>query len=162
VVLAELLVAPRNAFISGYIAVTGNLFMFALFGWMVSPVVIGPGPAILMITLLVAHRRLIAPWLLGCLTVLATMAPWLIQLAQGGRLLEASGTTLTLHTAATSLDRIPTLIGLGIYLVALAALATVLSLSQHDEQREVRRMLQLQTWQLRQLVPNAASPTATR
>jgi hypothetical protein len=42
-----------------------------------------------------------------------------------------------------------------VYLVALAVLATILSLSQHDEQREVRRRLQLQTWQLRQLVPRA-------
>ncbi len=47
------------------------------------------------------------------------------------------------------------MVGLVIYLAALAVMATLLSLSHHDEQREVRRKLQLQTWQLRQLVPRA-------
>ena len=44
--------------------------MFALFSWMVSPIVIGPGPAIIIITLLAAHRRLIRTWVLGLLSVL--------------------------------------------------------------------------------------------
>jgi serine/threonine-protein kinase len=153
IVAAELVIAPRNPFVSGYVAVAGNLAMFALFGWIVSPAVIGPGPAIIMITLLVAHRRLIAPWLLVVLTVLATLAPWLVQLAQGETPVEVSGTTMQIHTSATALHGTPTMIGLVIYLVALAAMATLLSTSQHDEQREVRRKLQLQTWQLRQLVP---------
>ena len=154
VIAVELLVAPRNPFVSGYIAVTANLVMFALFGWIVSPAIIGPGPAIIMITLLVAHRRLIAPWLLAALTVTATLAPWAVMFARGGWPISVEGTHIVLQTAATALDRVPTLVGMTIYLVALAALATVLSLSQHDEQREVRRMLQLQTWQLKQLVPS--------
>jgi serine/threonine-protein kinase len=155
IVAAEVLIAPRNPFVSGYIALAGNLTMFALFGWIVSPAVIGPGPAIIMITLLVAHRRLIAPWLLAVLTVLATLAPWIVQLAQGETPVEASGTTMLVHTAATRLEGMPTMVGLVIYLAALAVMATLLSLSHHDEQREVRRKLQLQTWQLRQLVPRA-------
>jgi serine/threonine-protein kinase len=155
VIAAEQLIAPRNSFVSGHIAVAGNLVMFALFGWIVSPAIIGPGPAIIMITLLVAHRRLIPPWLLAGLTVLATLAPWAVQLAQGDAPVEVHGTVVSLHTAATNLHGTPTLVGLVVYLVALAVLATILSLSQHDEQREVRRRLQLQTWQLRQLVPRA-------
>ena len=109
-----------------------------------------------MVTLLVAHRRLIAPWLLAGLTVIATLMPWLARLARGESPIDVEGTRLTLRTAATALEAVPTMIGLVVYLVSLAILATVLSLSQHDEQREVRRMLQLQTWQLRQLVPRAA------
>ena len=155
ILAVELLIAPRNPFVSGYIAVTGNLVMFAIFGWIVSPAIIGPGPAIIMITLLVAHRRLIAPWLLAGLTVLATLTPWIARLARGESPIDVDGTRLTLRTAATALEAVPTMIGLIVYLVSLAVLATVLSLSQHDEQREVRRMLQLQTWQLRQLVPRA-------
>ena len=154
VIAVELVVAPKNPFVSGYIAVTANLLMFALFGWMVSPAIIGPGPAIIMITLLVAHRRLIAPWLLAALTVIATLAPWAVMFARGNWPITVDGTHIVLQTAATALDRTPTLIGMVVYLVALAALATSLSLSQHDEQREVRRMLQLQTWQLSQLVPS--------
>jgi serine/threonine-protein kinase len=155
IIAAEVVIAPRNPFVSGYIAVTGNLVMFALFGWMVSPVVIGPGPAIIMITLLVAHRRLIPPWLLAAVTVLAILAPWMYQFAHGDVPVDVAGTTMLVHTAATALRQVPTLVRLGVYLVALAALATVLSLSQHDEQRAVRRKLQLQRWQLEQLVPRS-------
>jgi serine/threonine-protein kinase len=155
IIAVELFVAPTNPFASGYIAMAGNFAMFAIFGWMVSPAVIGPGPAIIMITLLVAHRRLIHPWLLMALTVVATLAPWAVLIARGQFPVEAHGTMLGVLTAATDLHGMPTLIGLVVYLVAVAALATILSKSQHDEQREVRRRLQLQTWQLRQLVPRA-------
>jgi serine/threonine-protein kinase len=149
IIVVELGVAPRRPFLSGYIAIAGNLAMFVIFGWMVSPVVIGPGPAIIMITLLAAHRRLIPPWLLASLTVLAILAPWLVQQTT----VSVVGTDMILHTAATSLDPVATAVGLVIYLVALATLATLLSQSQHDEQREVRRALQLQSWLLRDLVP---------
>jgi hypothetical protein len=149
IILAELVIAQRNPFVSGYVAIAGNLAMFAIFATMVSPVVIGPGPAIIMITLLAAHRLLIAPWLLAALTVLATLLPWILQRTG----VSVAGTDMILHTEATALDPFATIVGLVIYAVALAALATLLSLSQHDEQRAVRRMLQLQSWQLRQLVP---------
>ena len=157
IIFATIYIAPRDPFLSGYIAIGGNAAMFALFAWMVSPVVIGPGPCILMITILVAHRRLIRPWLLAVLTVLATLAPWVVQLAHGVLPITATGTDIVLHTAASQLDPMATVVGLVIYLVALAALATLLSASQHDEQREVRRTLQLQSWQLRQLVPRVVS-----
>ena len=153
ILCAELVIAPRNVFVSGYIAITGNLAMFAMFATMVSPAILGPGPPIIMITLLVAHRRLIAPWLLAPLTVLAVLAPWIWQFASGEVPVTAEGTNIVLHTAATSLDPFATVVGLVVYVVALAALATLLSLSQHDEQREVRRALQLQSWMLGQLVP---------
>src|SRR6266446_5017960 len=35
VVAAELYVAPRNAYLSGYITLGGNLLLFALFAWLV-------------------------------------------------------------------------------------------------------------------------------
>jgi eukaryotic-like serine/threonine-protein kinase len=153
IVIAELVIAPRNAFVSGYIAIVGNLLMFALYAWMVSPAIFGPGPPILMITLLVAHRRLIPPWLLASLAVAATLAPWVWQVVDHVAPIAASAGDLTIHTMATVLEPRATLIVLVAYFVALTALATLLSVSQQDEQREVRRAIQLQSWQLRQLVP---------
>ncbi|HEY1557886.1 MAG TPA: protein kinase [Kofleriaceae bacterium] len=156
IIVVELLVAPRNPFWSGYIAIVGNLAMFALFAWMVSPIVIGPGPAIVMITLLAAHRRLIRTWLLGLLCVLATMSPWLLQLA--GVVPETtsvSGRDIIIHTAAAGLDLDATMVGLVVYIAALAGLAVLLSRLQEDERVRIRRTLQLQSWQLRQLVPRA-------
>jgi serine/threonine-protein kinase len=153
ILFSQLVVAPRNIFASGYIAIAGNVAMFALFATMVSPAILGPGPPIIMITLLVAHRRLIHPWLLAALTVVGVMSPWIWQLVNGELPISVSGTAIVIHTAATQLDTLATVVGLGIYIVSLAVLATMLSLSQYDEQHEVRRVLQLQSWQLRQLVP---------
>ena len=157
IILIEVVVAPRDPYVSGYLAIAGNSIMFALFGWIVSPVVLGPGPAILMITLLVAYRNMVRPWLLAGLAVAATVTPWIITLAKGALPISTSGTDLILHTAATHLDSTATFVGLAVYMVALVVLATLLSISKEDEQREVRKTLQVQSWQLRQLVPRPRS-----
>ena len=158
IIVAELVIAPRNPYVSGYIAITGNLAMFALFGWMVSPIVIGPGPAVIMVTLLAAHRTLIKPWLLALLTTAATLAPWILEVAG---VLPPSTTTvgndITFHTAAGHLDQTATLVALAIYITAIVFLGGLLARLQDDERRRVRRAAQLQSWQLRQLVPRPSS-----
>jgi len=158
IILDEIFIAPKNAELSGYIAIAGNLAMFVLFGWMVSPIVIGPGPAIIMVSLMAAHRKLIRPMLLAVITALATLLPWLLELT--GVLpsrVEVSGNVLVLRTAATELDPNATIAGLFIYIVALIHLAALLGRLQDDDRRKVRRAMQLQSWQLRQLVPRATS-----
>jgi serine/threonine-protein kinase len=158
IILIEIFVAPRRPYLSGYLAITGNLAMFALFGWMVSPIVIGPGPAIVMVSLLATHRRLIRPWMLALLTVLATLTPWLLEIANVvPDRTSVSGNTLLLQTAAGQLDPSATLAGLCIYIVALIHLAALLARLQDDDRRKARRTLQLQSWQLRQLVPRPTS-----
>ncbi len=158
IIFTQVVIAPRNPYVSGYLAITGNLAMFALFGWMVSPIVVGPGPAVIMVTLLAAHRTLIRPWLLALLTTLATMTPWILELAG---VLPASTTTvgneITFHTAAGYLDQTATLVALAIYITAIVFLGGLLARLQDDERRRVRRAAQLQSWQLRQLVPRPSS-----
>ncbi|HEY5950756.1 MAG TPA: serine/threonine-protein kinase [Kofleriaceae bacterium] len=158
IILIEIFIAPRNPYLSGYLAIVGNLSMFALFAWMVSPIVIGPGPAIIMVSLMATHRKLIRPWLLALLTVLATVSPWILEIANVLPVrTTVSGNTLLLQTAAGELDPNATLAGLFIYIVALIHLAALLSRLQDDDRRKVRRAMQLQSWQLRQLVPRPAS-----
>jgi serine/threonine-protein kinase len=157
-ILVEIFVSPRHPFLSGYLAIAGNLAMFALLGWIISPIVIGPGPAIIMVTLTAAHRRLIPVWVLAFLTAAATLAPWLLGLA--GVIedrIRVSGNLLLLRTSADHLDAAATLAGLFIYIVALIHLAALLSKLQDDDRRRARRAMQLQDWQLRQLVPRMAS-----
>jgi serine/threonine protein kinase len=154
IIWVEIVVAPRNAYLSGYLAIAGNLFMFGLFAWIVSPVVVGPGPGIIIVSLLAAHRQLIRPWLLAALTLLATLAPWLVQLAgYSATRTTIAGGDLILHTVATNLDPFATMIALVIYGLALVFLAALISGLQDEERRGVRRELQLHAWQLRQLVP---------
>jgi hypothetical protein len=158
IILDEIFIAPRRPYLSGYIAIVGNLAMFALFAWMVSPVVIGPGPAIIMVTLMATHRKLIKPWLLALLTCAATMSPWILAIA--GVLpdqVTVAGNTLQLHTAAVELDSQATLAGMVIYVIALIHLAALLSRLQDDDRRKTRRAMQLQSWTLRQLVPRPTS-----
>lgn len=158
IVLDEIFVAPSRPYLSGYIAIVGNLAMFALFGWMVSPVVIGPGPAIIMVTLMASHRKLIKPWLLALITCTATMSPWILAIA--GVLpdqISVAGNTLQLHTAAIELEPEATLAGMVIYIIALIHLAALLSRLQDDDRRKTRRAMQLQSWTLRQLVPRPTS-----
>src|SRR5262249_2026620 len=81
IIARQLLAAPHRPFVAGSIAVAANLAMFSLFAWLTSPVVIGPGPAIIMITLVVVHRRLIRSWLLALLTATAVLSPWLLEFA---------------------------------------------------------------------------------
>jgi serine/threonine-protein kinase len=158
IILDEIFIAPRNPYLSGYIAITGNLAMFALFGYMVSPIVIGPGPAIVMVSLMATHRKLIPAWALALLTCAATLSPWLLELA--GVLdtrISVSGSMLLLDTPAKHLDPDATLAGLFMYIVALIHLAALLARLQDDDRRGVRRTMQLQSWQLRQLVPRPTS-----
>jgi serine/threonine-protein kinase len=158
IIVIQAVVSPRHPYLSGYLSIAGNLLMFALLGWMVSPIVIGPGPAIIMVTLMAAHRRLIPSWVLALMTVLATLAPWIIEIAGLTETrTDVSGNVLMLRTAAEHLDRSATLAGLFMYIVALIHLAALLSRLQDDDRRRVRRAMQLQSWQLRQLVPRPVS-----
>ena len=161
IIVIQIVITPRQPYLSGYLSISGNLLMFALLGWMVSPIVIGPGPAIIMVTLMAAHRRLIPSWILALMTVLATLAPWIIEIAG---LTETrtgvSGNFLMLRTAADQLDSSATLAGLFMYIVALIHLAALLSRLQDDDRRRVRRAMQLQSWQLRQLMPRPHSKPA--
>ena len=158
IIVVEIVIAPRNAYLSGYLGIAGNLAMFALLAWMISPIVVGPGPAVIMVTLMAAHRKLIRPWLLALLTVAATLTPWFLELA--GVLpvrTTVRGAEIILHTEASALDPAGMLAALMIYVAALIHLAALLSRLQDDDRRQTRRAMQLQSWQLRQLVPRPTS-----
>jgi hypothetical protein len=96
--------------------------------------------------------------MLALLTVFATLSPWLLELTNVlPDRTSVSGNTLMLQTAAGELDPNATLAGLFIYIVALIHLAALLARLQDDDRRKVRRAMQLQSWQLRQLVPRPTS-----
>jgi serine/threonine-protein kinase len=158
IAVVALVVAPRNAFVSGYLAIAGNLVLFALFSWILTPMAIGPGPAIIMVTLLAAHRQMIPPWLCALLSVLATLSPLLLE-AVGLTAARVSviGGDIVLHTTATQLDPSATIVGFAMYIAVVIHLAALMGRLQDDDRRVVRRTMQLQSWQLRQLVPRPMS-----
>jgi len=67
------------------------------------------------------------------------------------------GDSFVLQTGASSLNEFAALFGLVLYIVVLIVLATVLSRIQDNERRGVRRNLQIQAWQLKELIPRQES-----
>jgi serine/threonine-protein kinase len=159
IILVELLVAPKNPYLSGYLAITANLAMIALLSRVVSPFLIGAGPATVIVMLMANHRRLINTWLLAALCVFATLFPWVLEL--WGVLSAHSfvqGDSFILQTSASSLNQMGALFGLVLYIVVLIGLATLLSRIQDNERRGVRRNLAIQAWQLKELIPRQDNP----
>jgi hypothetical protein len=153
IVYAELVVAPKRPYLSGYMAIGANLAIFALFSWITSPVIVGPGPAIVIVMLLAAHQRLIRTYLLGGLVIAATLLPWVLEWSGlSGARTSVVGGDIVLHTPAAELGPTATIVALVIYLVMIVNLAALLARLQDDERRAARQKLELQSWQLQQLV----------
>jgi hypothetical protein len=161
IIWAELVVAPRNPFLSGYLAIAGNLAMFAMFAWMTSPIIVGPGPAVILVTLLATHQRLVRTWWLAAMVLVATLMPWLAELFGSASRTSVVGGDIVLHTVATELGPFATMVGLVVYLVALVTLAALIARLQDDERRVARQKLELQAWQLKQLVPRSSGEVVT-
>jgi eukaryotic-like serine/threonine-protein kinase len=137
---------PRAPFLSGYLSIGANLAMFGLYSYLVSPVVLGPALAVVLVMLLAQHRIFTRPLWLALLGLGATLAPWMLHPV------DTTGRDIVLHTNAGALDPSATELGLLIYGVAVVLLATVLASLQDDERRGGRLALKTQAWQLRQLV----------
>lgn len=161
IVAVELGIAPKNPYLSGYLAIAANLAMIALLSRIVSPFLIGAGPATVIVMLLSNHKRLINTWLLAGLTLVATLLPWGLELL-GVLSTRASvtGDSFILQTGAGGLNEMGALFGLVLYIVVLIGLATLLSRIQDNERRGVRRDLAIQAWQLKELLPRHESSTA--
>ncbi len=158
IVAVELGIAPKNPYLSGYLAITANLAMIALLSRIVSPFLIGAGPATVIVMLLSNHKRLINTWLLAGLSVVATLLPWALELV--GVLSPRAFVThdaFILQTGAGGLNEMGALFGLVLYIVVLIGLATLLSRIQDNERRGVRRNLAIQAWQLKELIPRQES-----
>jgi len=161
IIFALQVLAPRSVVWPRYLAIAGNLAMFALLGWMVSPVVFGPGPPIILITILAAHRQLMPLWLVATATALATLSPWFLAFAGVvGPRVWVSGSDLVLHTAAAQLDTTGAIVSLMFYTFVISQLAALVGRLQDNDRRAARRAIQIQAWQLRQLVPRAPSAPA--
>jgi len=137
---------PRAPFLSGYLSIGANLAMFGLYSYLVSPVVLGPALAVVLVMLLGQHRIFTRPLWLALLGLGATLVPWLLHPV------DTRGRDIVLHTNAGALDPSATDLGLLIYAVVVVLLASILASLQDDERRAGRLALKTQAWQLRQLV----------
>jgi len=104
---------------------------------------------------LATHPRVAHGWFLALCVCTAVLLPlgleWLDVLPQSTF---ASGNTLTLHTnAGNGLEQSTTTLALTLYVISMLSMAVFLTKFLTRDRRAAQRMVQIQAWQLRQLVP---------
>jgi len=94
------------------------------------------------------------PVLIGVVSV-SVLLPLVLELAGVmPRSMTVADDTLSLTTAGTGLDSTTMTIALVLYVVALLAMAVILAKSLTSDRRRAQRTVQIQSWQLRQLMPS--------
>ena len=145
---------PRSRFrLLAYIGLVGNVVMVAMFARLVGPFLCAPGLAVIFAMTSATHPRLAPPWAIFGIVVSSVLVPWLLELA--GLVRQSSvvvGDALVSHTAAGTLDGPVAMIGLVLYVLLLIGMAVILARSQTNERRATQKMIQIQSWQLGQLV----------
>ena len=137
----------------GAIALAGNLVMIVLFSHLVGPFSAAPGLAVILAMTIGNHRRVAPAPVLGVVISLAVLAPWILeQLGLAPATTSVAGASLVFHTSADKLDPAWATMGLVLYVLLLIGMAVGLTRAAREDRRAVQRRVQIQAWQLRQLV----------
>jgi serine/threonine-protein kinase len=150
---------PTRALV--YLSFAGNVLLIAMFARVLTPLLVAPGVALVTVMIYASHPRLGNGWMYCALAAAGVLVP----LAMEGLRLVATTTTvegarIVMQLPAERLDPTVALVGLGAYVAVILSMATLLVRLQALKQRTMQRNLQLQAWQLRQLVPPKAEPVS--
>ncbi len=138
-----------------YTSLIGNSAMTVLFAWVATPFLIAPSLGVITAMSIATHPRVARGWVLVVIGAVSVLAPFFLELA--GVLRQSTiiaGETLTLNMTANGLERTTTSITLVLYVIALLSMAVILAKSLASDRRSAQRLVQIQAWQLRQLVPS--------
>jgi serine/threonine-protein kinase len=154
IVAAYNLFAPRPRI---GLSVIGNAIVVALLAFMFSPILIAPGiAAVLAMAMVVTPRlsRLNSGAIVTALMIAAAIGPWILELLGGApRTIEVLGGGLALNAPALRGPEVPTIaIGM-VYVIGLIIGSCWMAEAMRTRIRQAHRHLQVQAWQLRQLVP---------
>jgi serine/threonine-protein kinase len=149
------MVSRQGRFGLTYVGLLANVGLVITLARVLSPLLIAPAVAAITSGLfaLVPH---INPWKIYAAFAGALLFAWVGELL--GWLPQTtfvSGGGLVLHAATDHLDPTFTLIGMTLWLLAAPAFALVLCRALLVDRQRMQRSLQIQSWQLRQLVPRA-------
>jgi serine/threonine-protein kinase len=151
---SELVILRRDPLLAGRITVTCHLALIACAAFAVSPFLIGPAPACIVVLIVAAQPYLIRTWVVAVLAMAVTIAPvGASALGLIPQQLASDGTHLILHVANGTLDWTGSIVALLLYAIAVIAIVMVIGRSQDDDRRIARRTLEVQAWKLRQLLP---------
>ncbi len=140
----------------GYTGLVGNSAMTMLFSWVATPFLIAPSLAVITAMSIATHPRVAKGWVLVVVIATSVLLPFFLEVIHVlPRSTLISGDTLTLRTAASGLEGRTTTITLVLYVIALLSMGVILAKSLTSNRRAAQRLVQIQAWQLRQLVPSA-------
>ncbi len=137
-----------------YTGLIGNSLMTLLFSLVASPFFIAPSLGVITAMSIATHPRVAkVPMLVGIVAT-SVLLPLVLELAGVlPRSMTVADGTLSIHTAARGLDYTTTTIALVLYVVSLLAMAVILAKALTSDRRLAQRTVQVQSWQLRQLMP---------
>jgi serine/threonine-protein kinase len=137
-----------------YTGLLGNSLMTLLYSWVATPFLVAPSLAVVTAMSIATHPRIAKPWVLVAVIATGVLAPLGLELAGlRGESTRFSGDTVTLHPLVSGLEHTTTMITFVLYVIVLIAMAVVLARSLTGDRRAAQRIVQVQAWQLRQLMP---------
>jgi serine/threonine-protein kinase len=132
----------------------GEVALVALFARIFSPFLIAPGVAGATLMAFAQHPRfgrVSVMW--GAMTA-GVLVPFILeQVGVLERTMRFVGDTLELHSPALLVHELPTQLGLSIYVPVMLFVAVFFTRQNARAQREAMRLIEIQKWQLRQLMP---------
>ena len=141
------------------ITIASNTLVIGFFARFLTPFLVAPILAAITSMWFAIHPRGGRTWALWLAMLAGVLGPWCLELV--GALSPTTvidGNRLVMEThAAVRMDPAITLGALALFTTAMLAMVTVLARSQARSREKTRRLLQTQSWQLRQLVPSDTS-----
>jgi serine/threonine-protein kinase len=131
-----------------------NALLIAVVCRIVGPLIIAPTLVVTTLMAYSSHPRFGKIWILAVILCAAVIVPWGLELV--GVLeptFEFASGTIILKSPVIHFSSTPTQLAFGMLMVSLVGVVAVLSRVLVMRQRDATRKLELQAWQLRQIVP---------
>jgi hypothetical protein len=136
-----------------YTGLIGNSAMAMLYAWVATPFLVAPALAAVTAISLATHPRIAKSWQLVAAIAGSVLAPLALELVGVlPRSMTFSGSTMVFHAHVEGLEQTTTTITLVLYVIALTTMGVVLGRSLTGDRRAAQRIVEIQSWQLRQLV----------
>jgi serine/threonine-protein kinase len=144
-----------------YVNVCINAALIGLVTYMVGPLVVAPTLTATTLMAYAAHPRFGRISIVGAILAASVAVPWALELAGVTPSTYAfEDGAIVLRSSVFAWRSAPTQLAFALLLVALLTVVAVLSRMMADRQREASLRLELQAWQVRQLVPAAPPAVA--
>jgi len=155
IVIAGWLVPKRWEVPLGYFALVSNAMVIALFAWALTPFFIAPTLGVVTAMALAAQPKIARSWVLVAVIAFAVLSPFALELlgASEQRTFVAGGQVLMKTIAGErQLGQTQAYAALVVYVVAVLTIAVVVARTMTNERRAAQKKVEIQSWQLRQLV----------